>query len=45
MKDAIPGRTLSVAYGDSSPERGSPWQNQQVSSSFVNGWKKPADKR
>ena len=20
MKDAIPGRTLSVAYGDSSPE-------------------------
>ena len=38
------GRTLSVAYGDSSPERGSPWQNRQVSSSFVNGRKKPAVK-
>ena len=38
------GRTLSVAYGNSSPERGSPWQNRQVSSSFVNGRKKPAVK-
>ena len=27
---------LSLAALDSSPERGSPWQNQQVSSSFVN---------
>ena len=32
----LSGRTLSVACGDSSPERGSPWQNRQVSSSFVN---------
>ena len=40
----LSGRTLSVAYGDSSPERGSPWQNRQVSSSFVNGRKKPAVK-
>ena len=31
------GRTLSVACGDSSPEGESPWQNQQVSSTPVNG--------
>ena len=31
------GWTLSVACGDSSPERESPWQNQQVSSSPING--------
>ena len=30
-------RTLSVAYGDSSPEGESPWQRGQVSSSLVNG--------
>ncbi len=35
---------LSLAALDSSPERGSPWQNRQVSSSFVNGRKKPAVK-
>ena len=35
---------LSLAALDSSPERGSPWQNQQVSSSFINGRKKPAVK-
>ena len=38
-------RTLSVAYGDSSPEGESPWQRGQVSSSLVNGQKKPAYKR
>ena len=41
----LPGRTLSVAYGDSSPEGESPWQRGQVSSSLVNGQKKPAYKR
>ena len=35
---------LSLAPLDSSPKRGSPWQNRQVSSSFVNGRKKPAVK-
>ena len=35
-KGRFQGRTLSVACGDSSPERGSPWQNRQVLSSFVN---------
>ena len=40
----LSGRTLSVAYGDSSPERGSPWQRGQLSSSPVNGRKKPAVK-
>ena len=38
------GRTLSVACGDSSPERGSPWQRGQVSPSPINGRKKPAVK-
>ena len=41
----LPRRTLSVAYGDSSPEGESPWQRGQVSSSLVNGQKKPAYKR
>ena len=40
----ILGRTLSVAYGDSSPEGESPWQRGQVSSSSVNGRKKSAVK-
>ena len=36
-REMLSGRTLSVAYGDSSPEWESPWQRGQVSSSFVNG--------
>ena len=44
------GQTLSVACGDIFPwpgevfRRASPWQRGQVSSSFVNGRKKPAVK-
>ena len=38
-------KPLSLAALDSSPERGSPWQNRQVSSSPVNGRKKPTGKQ